>query len=172
MIDDEEFPDSMTGDAAAPAVQAVCFFDSSRELRGFVEEVWQEFQAGFGDEASAPELAGLALRPECVGARIDIDAGMEVSLCLFPVLGGEQREDLSVVGPCPLFQLHDDGNGSVDPGQLQAILSWLLEDILPLVGHYDADALEECFGGGRRSLLLSDTCGRLLELPDAMMDDT
>lgn len=171
-MDDEGWPEeSNVDESVLPPVSVVCFFDSSVELRGFVNECWHDLQAGFADAGAVPELAGLKWAAENVGARIRIDAGMEISLRLYPVIDGEHREDLGEGGAQPLLQLYDDGSGGVDPVQLRTLVEWLLEDILPYVGHYDASAIDERFAGESRSLVLSDTSGQLLELPPSLQGD-
>jgi hypothetical protein len=91
-----------------------------------------------------------------------------VSLGLFPVVSGQL--DAPLVAHQVLLQLHDDGGGSPDPALLQELLEWLLEDLLPHVGHVDLGQVAERFAGGERPLLLTDTSGRLLEMPPAMTD--
>lgn len=145
-------------------VVAVCYFDSSEELRGRVEENWLELQAGFGDDGIA-ELSGVPWRAANLGVRVHIDDGMELSLSFYPILHGVPREDLGEGADQPLLQLHDDGRGGPDAARLKALVEWLLEDFLPYLGHFDADVIEDRFGGGERGLVLTSTTGQLLELP-------
>jgi hypothetical protein len=175
MDDDDDWQESVLrteGDAAAPGpVQAVCFFDSTRELRGSIDESWQDLRASFGDVDAAPALRQLQLCRQNLGVRIDIDAGLEIAACFYPVIDGEPRDDLVEGGSRILVQLHDDGRGSVDPVQLGALLEWLLEDIVPDAGHCDWQAIDERFAGGERPLVLCDTSGQLLEMPSHLPGD-
>jgi hypothetical protein len=156
------------GGGAGGAVQAVCYCDSTRELRGMIEQCWEEFEAGFEDSVLAGTGQAETLGREHTGLRIDIDSGFEVSLGLFPVVSGQL--DAPLVAHQVLLQLHDDGAGSPDPALLQELLEWLLEDLLPRVRHVDFGQVAERFAGGERPLLLTDTSGRLLEMPPAMTD--
>ena len=173
--DDDDWQESvLRGDddgAASDPVQAVCFFDSTQELRGSIDECWQELRASFGDADAAPTLRQLGLCRQHLGIRIDIDTGLEIAACFYPVIDGEPRDDLIEGGSVVLVQLRDDGRGSVDPGQLGALLEWLLEDIVPDAGHCDWQAIDERFAGGERPLVLCDTSGQLLEMPPHLSGD-
>ncbi len=156
------------GGGAGGAVQAVCYCDSTQELRGMIEQCWEEFEAGFEDSVLLDTGQALPLGREHTGLSIDIDSGFEMTLRLFPVVGGQL--DYPAVAHQVLLQLHDDGAGSPDPVLVQELLEWLLEDLLPHVGHVDLEQVAERFAGGERPLLLTDTSGRLLEMPPAMTD--
>ena len=104
-------------------------------------------------------------------ARIDIDAGLEVSVHFYPVVAGVPRDDLAPGCSMALLQLHDDGGGSVDPGQLGELLEWLLQDIVAAAAHVELHSACERFAGGERPLLLSDTSGQLLEMPAGLAGD-
>ncbi len=154
------------------AVQAVCYCDSTRELRGMIEQCWEEFAAGFDDAALADSTRALPFGRSTTGLRIDIDNGLEVSLKLYPVSNGEASDDSPLSAAQVLLQLHDDGGGSPDPVHLQALLEWLLEDLLPHVGHAELDSVAERFAGGERPVLLTDITGQLLEMPPGMTDSS
>ena len=149
--------------AAAP-VLAVSYRDSLAELRGQVAEAWYELQAQYGDGQAPPPLCELALEPAHVALRVDIDAGLECVVSLYPVAAGIHYEHCGESSGA-LFQLGDDGGGMVDPAQLWALLEYLLDDILPAVGCDNRGELFERFAGGRRRLALCDPSGNLLAMP-------
>jgi hypothetical protein len=173
--DDDEWQESvLRGDddgSALRPVQAVCFYDSTQELRGAIDECWQDLRASFDDVDSAAELRELQYARENLGIRIDIDTGLEVSACFYPVIAGEPRDDLAPGYSQVLLQLHDDGGGSVDPGQLGELLEWLLEDIVADAAHLDLRMGDERFADGERPLVLCDTSGQLLEMPAGLAGD-
>lgn len=173
-MEDDDWSEHAMEDASAEAeapVQLVCYFDSSREMRGYIEECWQEFEAALDDADAIAELAALAWEPDSLAVRVDIDNGLEITVRLYPVIDGQHRDDLAV-GECrALMQIHNDGGGGVDPLLLGALLEWLLEDILPETAHYDCNVIEDRFGDGNRPLLLLDTSGQLLDLPESAMRD-
>jgi hypothetical protein len=146
-------------------VYAVCFYDSTRELRGAIEEAWQELEASFGDADAAPELRQLPFAAANLGIRIDVDRGLEISTGFFPVIDTQARDDLVEANSIVVFQLRDDGRGSVAAAALQHVLEWLLEDLLPAAQYIDWQSVQERFAGGERPLLLCDTSGQLLEIP-------
>lgn len=173
--DDDEWQESVLhgddDDSALRPVQAVCFYDSTQELRGAIDECWQDLRSSFADVDSVAELRELQYARENLGVRIDIDAGLEVSACFYPVIAGEPRDDLAPECSQVLLQLHDDGGGSVDPGQFGQLLEWLLEDIVAAAAHVDLHIADERFDGGERPLVLIDTSGQLLEMPAGLAGD-
>jgi hypothetical protein len=166
----EEPMQDSADDAEAIPVQLVCYYDSTRELRGVIDECWQELQAGFADPEAPAQLRALDFVARNTGLCVDIDTGGEINVRFFPVVAGEPREDLSSSAQV-LLQMHDDGRGSVDPAQLRTLVEWLLEDILPYAGHCDMNAIEERIAAGTRPLILVDTAGQLLELPADLAGD-
>jgi hypothetical protein len=172
--DDDDWQEQAMTDPSSEgshtAVQLVCYFDSTQELRGRIGECWLDFQAGFEDPQTLVEPRPVAFCRQNTGLRIDIDNGLEITLQLFPVIAGEPREDLPGSVSEVILQLHDDGAGSPDPVQLQELLEWLLEDLLPGVGQIDLECVAERFDGGERPVLLTDITGQLLEMPPGMAD--
>lgn len=158
------------GGGTAGAVQLVCYCDSTQELRGMIEQCWEDFEAGFEDQGTVESVQALPFCREHTGLRIDIDNGLEISLRLYPVSNGQARVDSPLSATQVLAQLHDDGAGGPEPMRLQELLEWLLEDLLPRVGEVELDLATERFAGGERGLLLTDTTGRLLEMPPGMAD--
>ncbi len=159
-----------TSEVSHTAVQLVCYFDSTLELRGRIDECWQDFQAGFEDAQTLVEPRSLAFCRQNIGLRVDIDNGLEITLELFPVIDRLPREDLPASVSEVILQVHDDAAGSPDPVQLQELLEWLLEDLLPGAGQVDLACVAERFDGGERPVLLTDTTGQLLEMPPGMAE--
>ena len=157
--DENALPDE---EESVPPVQMVCYFDSLAELRGFIEESWEDLVARGGSANSDPERFGL---------RVEIDAGLECSVLIYPVVEGEHRLESGVGAGAALLQLRDDGMGSVSPEHLWHFFESLLDDILPWVGSDNRDELSERFAGGERSLELVDPSGRLLEMPNENKSD-
>ena len=170
MMDDDEYDDwpeeEMPGraDGLAPSLLAVSYFDTIEELRGCVAEAWQEFDAAFGSPDSPLPLRNLSPTPSNIGLRWNLDAGLECSLLLYPIIDGEERLVWAEATE-PLFQLGDDGMGMVDPEHLWAFLEYLLDDILFFAGRNNRDELMERFAGGGRRLALCDPIGCLLVMP-------
>jgi len=156
-------------DAEMAPVLAVSYFDSLTQMRGQVAEIRDELALRFADDEAPAPLRGLVFEPAYVALRIDVDAGLECAVALYPLVSGVHYPDLGETSEA-LFQLGDDGGGMVDPGQLWSFFEYLLDDVLPLVGCDNRQDILERFAGGERPLALCDPIGNLLALPGSDMD--